>query len=402
MGPAVILPVVLVTGRAINPEFVRDKHPALHDEHCAASDPSSRSRPNPTIPISAGRGARHHPPPAPPNRERGIDRAHQTRRRTVRAEAFPRKTQEVSRWRLGGGAMEIEGRLTGASRPAAIIIVADTALAAIPVAEKLLRRARRDHEIRDAPVEIGSRRDRVSEGCEQCSDHELECTSRTPSPRLGLRAFRPTDAGRQVRAQDRRPVSAASYASRRTVASRRLMVDGESRRDSNSSRYRSTTVSSNARRGTRQRNRRLRMVRPLRLRRSKSVQNGALGEIEIWQAQEPLGGRAWFCGSSTKRTPSPLVALTPMRSSRQERRWTGATVNAAPVNPRIIVFPRRVARPRIETSASEVRIHLTRSRASGGTRTPQAGRITRVTAAAICSQRERSTTSRFRPAGLSR
>jgi hypothetical protein len=39
-----------------------------------------------------------------------------------------------------------------------------------------------------------------------------------------------------------RPVSAASYATRRTAARRRLIVDDESRRDSNSSRYRSTTA----------------------------------------------------------------------------------------------------------------------------------------------------------------
>jgi hypothetical protein len=110
----------------------------------------------------------------------------------------------------------------------------------------------------------------------------------------------------------RRPTSAGSYASRRTAASRRLMVDGESRRDSNSSRYRSTTVLLNARR-------RFRAVpgneivdcesvRLLRLRRSKSVQDGAPGKIKIWQAQDPVGGMPGFLAAHR-----PAVSLPARR-----------------------------------------------------------------------------------------
>src|SRR5229473_1537723 len=53
-------------------------------------------------------------------------------------------------------------------------------------------------------------------------------------------SFDPTNTSRQLGL--RSPVSAASYARRRTAARRRLIVDGAKRRPSRSSLYRRTTV----------------------------------------------------------------------------------------------------------------------------------------------------------------
>ena len=65
-----------------------------------------------------------------------------------------------------------------------------------------------------------------------------------------LRAFYATDAGRQFWAE--KAGVGGLVASRRTAERRRLILDADNRRDSNSSRYRSTTVLLKARRGSEQ------------------------------------------------------------------------------------------------------------------------------------------------------
>src|SRR5258708_4215812 len=115
----------------------------------------------------------------------------------------------------------------------------------------------------------------------------------------------------------RSPVSAASYANRRTAASRRLMVAGARWRDSSSIRYLKTTVLLKANLGSEQYQLTEvvngELVRPLRLRRSDRIQYRALCVVQVGQAQHPLGTHVSPSGFRHRCGPpaaSPYCRLT--------------------------------------------------------------------------------------------
>jgi hypothetical protein len=125
----------------------------------------------------------------------------------------------------------------------------------------------------------------------------------------------------------RRPVSAASYASRRTAASRRFIVDADNRRDSNSSRYRSTTILLKARRGSDQYhatkssigNRYDRFDSDDR----RVFRTALLAKSRPGRRSTRFGACLAFLRLIDKRSPYPLVRSTRIPSSRRERRLTG-------------------------------------------------------------------------------
>ena len=95
-------------------------------------------------------------------------------------------------------------------------------------------------------------------------------------------------------------------------------MDDDSRRDSSSSRYRSTTVLLKAIRGSEQYHADevvdCKSIGSLRLRRPKSVQDGALDEIQIYGRRTRFGVCLSLLRRIDKRSPYPLVKSTQIPS----------------------------------------------------------------------------------------